>query len=80
MTRELNDLMIDHSVNYQFVKRWFRRGDVQTLAGKFQLSKSTAYRSLKGKSKNYDFVKACYELALERANAFDKLNEKIKSA
>jgi hypothetical protein len=70
MTEELK-------VNHAIIKDWLRRGEIQALAAKHKISTSSAYKALNGERKNFEFVKACYELAIERKNTFKTLNDKL---
>jgi len=81
MTEELNvnGDTINHMANYGFVKEWLRYGEIHVLAEKHHISRQTAYKILRGQSKNYEFLKACYETAYERAMTFKRLNEKMSS-
>jgi hypothetical protein len=60
------------------IKTWLRQGDIRALAEKHHLSKWSAYKVLNGESKNFDFLKACYELAVERKNTIKSLNDKLQ--
>lgn len=71
------DNVINHDANYRFVKEWLRRGDVLKLAAKYRINRSTAYKVLRGRSRNYEFLKACYDLAYERALTFKLLDDKL---
>jgi hypothetical protein len=70
--------MINHvAIDYQAIKKFLRRGDIQTLAEKFGISQSAAYKIMNGRTKNFDFIEAAYKKAIERASIIKAFNEKL---
>ena len=72
---ELDPLRLSHTV----IKKWLRRGELKTLAKKHKISASAGYKALTGDTKNFEFLKECYQIALDRALTFKRMNEKLQS-
>jgi predicted transcriptional regulator len=71
--------MIETEINYKLLKKWLRQGDIMLLAEKHGISRSAAYKILNGKTKNFEFLQAVYQTAIERAQIFKTSNEKLQS-
>lgn len=69
----------DIAIDYNLIKTWLGRGEIQQLAEEFQISRNAAYKILKGQFKNFAFVEACYTRAIENATKMKTLNEKLAS-
>jgi hypothetical protein len=69
--------MTREDVDYEFIKKWLRRGEIARLAKKHEIPTNSAYRILSGEWTNYEFVMAVYDLALERANKFIAYQQKV---
>jgi hypothetical protein len=64
-------------IDYEFIKKWLRRGEIMRLAKKHEVPPNSAYRILAGEWTNYEFVMAVYDLALERANKWIAYQQKV---
>lgn len=65
--------------DFKLIKKNLRYGEIKTLAEAHKISKSAAYKILNGETKNFEFLKACYEKAIERAMMVKAFNEKLQS-
>ena len=65
-------------LDYKKIKRWLRQGDITELAMKKKINRGTAYRILCGRSKNWEFLAAAYERAIQNAARFNELHERLK--
>ena len=71
---------IKYEDNYAFVREWLNYTEINSIASAHGVSKQMAYRVLHGKTKkHYQFLKAVYEMAVERQQLFYRLNEKMQS-
>lgn len=66
-------------IDYQLIKKWLPYGEVTTLANEFKISRNQAYKILKGNHKNFDFLEIAMNRAIENANKFRTLQEKLKA-
>jgi predicted DNA-binding protein YlxM (UPF0122 family) len=70
----------DISIDFDLISQWLQRGEIAETAELFGISRTTAYKTLKNKNpriRNYDFVVALYEKALERKMTIKAYNEKL---
>ena len=52
-------------INFKDIKEWLENGEIASLAKKHGLSRTSAYKILSGKSKNFSFVEAALTKASE---------------
>jgi hypothetical protein len=64
-------------IDREFIKTWLPRGEIGRLADKMEVPRNSAYRILSGEWNNPEFVTAAYELALERANKWLAVRQKV---
>lgn len=74
----ISSSLIDASIDYEAIKMWLSWGEIVALARKNKISKSSAYKILKGEQKNFDFLEVCMEAAIQNASKFKKLNERLQ--
>ena len=65
--------------DYKKIKRWLQQGDIAELAMRKKVSRATAYNILLGRSKNWDFLEAAYEKAIQNAAKFKALNDRLNN-
>ena len=73
----ISSSIIDPSIDFGMIKQWLSWGEIVTLARKNKLSKSSAYKILRGKQKNFDFLELCMEEAIRNKAKFSKLNDRL---
>ena len=66
-------------VDFELLKRWLKHGDIRELAEINLISKSLAYKILKGESKNFRFLQAALERAVENKAKVDRLLAQLKA-
>lgn len=66
-------------IDYALIKKWLPYGEVTTLANEFKISRNQAYKILKGNHKNFPFLEKAMVRAIENANKFRTLQEKLKA-
>ena len=70
--------MIDHAtLDYKHIKSWLRHGDIRDLAVAHNISKSHAYKILKGEVKHFDFMAAAMEVAIVNKSRFEALAARL---
>lgn len=60
----------------QFIKEYLQRGDVKKIAEEeFNMTAQNGYDILANRTKNAEFIEACYKKAFERASKFLAMKE-----
>lgn len=72
---------MDNPIDYKFIKKWMGHGEIGSMAEKHGISRGSASRILsgKGRTSNQNFVRACYDKALENAQIYLSYLEKARS-
>jgi hypothetical protein len=76
----ISSSIIDTSIDYEAIKKWLSWGEIVSLARKNKVSRSSAYKILKGEQKNFDFLEICMQAAIINAAKFSHLSEKLQAA
>lgn len=63
------------TIDYSFIKKFLRSGDIKKLAKENHLKPDAAYKRLAGTVKDPEFIKKACDLAIIRANEFIKMKE-----
>lgn len=62
--------------DYEFVKRWCRRGRIKQLAGEFGIPVKSAYSICNGVWRNPDFEQLLMNDAIKEANKWTAIEER----
>jgi len=68
-----------NDIDLNELKRWLRHGDIVDLAKRKKITRSAAYAILSGVNKNFDFLEAAMNKAIDNKRKVHLLNQRLNA-
>ena len=81
---KVEELSFKEELNLKRLKKWLRQGDITSLTKEYEkrtgdkISRPTAYKILNGQRRNWEFLKAAFEKALENYTTIKALSDRLR--